>query len=212
MGTASPPCPRLRRRLLLGTAAGLGTVLAGGLLARAGVAAASRRAVPALPDEVCILAPPTPFDPASGLSPLAARPVPAEARCPVCGMFAARHPLWAAMAVFDDGAAQFFDTPAHLFLYLQAVPRYQRGRSLQQLRALFASDHRGGGWLPLQQAVFVQGSRALGPMRTEDLPAFADAGAAAAFIAEAGGTPVRAEALRLALPEGLQRQAPHRHL
>lgn len=195
-----------RRHWLAGTALALG---AGGLLA---VALRPRTAaVPGLPDEVCIVAPLTPYDPASGLAPLAARPLPDDVRCPVCGMFAARHPRWAAQAIFDDGAAQFFDSPAHLFLYLQGLDRYQRGRRVEDLRALHVADHRGGGWLPLEQAVFVHGSRTLGPMRTEDLPAFADAAAAQAFIAEAGGTAARADGLRQALPASLRAQAPHRH-
>jgi copper chaperone NosL len=195
-----------RRHWLAGTALALG---AGGLLA---VALRPRTAgVPGLPDEVCIVAPLTPYDPASGLPPQAARPVPDEARCPVCGMFAARHPRWAAQALFDDGAAQFFDSPAHLFLYLQGLDRYQRGRRVEDLRALHVADHRGGGWLPLEQAVFVHGSRARGPMRTEDLPAFASLEAARSFVAESGGKTVLAADLRRALPESLRAQAPHRH-
>lgn len=195
-----------RRHWLAGTALALG---AGGLLA---VALRPRSGgVPGLPAEVCIVAPLTPYDPASGLSPLAARPVPDEVRCPVCGMFAVRHPRWAAQVIFDDGAAQFFDSPAHLFLYLQSLDRYQRGRRVEDLRALHVADHRGSGWLPLAQAVFVQGSGVPGPMRTEDLPAFADHEAARAFIAEAGGTPALADDLRRALPAQLRAQAPHRH-
>lgn len=200
-----------RRRLLIGSALG-STIALGAALAARAVGSSSARGAPApATEEVCIVAPPTPHDPASGLVPLAARPAPADARCPVCGMYPARHPRWAAQAVFDDGAAQFFDTPAHLFLYLQDVSRYQRGRTLEAVRALYAADHRGTSWLALDDAVFVQGSRALGPMRTEDLPAFASAEAATAFIAEAGGTPVRAAALRRSLPTGLRAQAPHRH-
>ena len=205
------PATPSRRRLLIGSALG-STIALGGVLAARAVAGAGPRGVPApAAEEVCVVAPPTPHDPASGLAPLAARPAPADARCPVCGMYPARHPRWAAQAVFDDGAAQFFDTPAHLFLYLQNVARYQRGRTLEAVRALYAADHHGSGWLALDDAVFVQGSRALGPMRTEDLPAFASAKAAAAFIAEAGGTPLRAAALRRSLPAGLRAQAPHRH-
>lgn len=222
MAPTLPPLPR--RRLLagaaLGCAAGLGLALGGRALggdtAAAEAAALAdrlglRRPPPAPPDEVCIVAPPTPHDPASGLAVLAPRPVPAEARCPVCGMFAARHPRWAAQAIFDDGAAQFFDTPAHLFLYLQDMARYARGRTALSVRAMHVADHLGGGWLPLAQAVFVHGSREAGPMRTEDLPAFADAGAAQAFIARAGGQAAVAAELRQALPPGLRALAPHRH-
>jgi nitrous oxide reductase accessory protein NosL len=52
---------------------------------------------------------------------------------------------------------------------------------------LYVADHRDGCWLDARQAVFVIGSRARGPMRGPDLPAFADSGAAQAFIGEHGG-------------------------
>lgn len=195
-----------RRHWLVGTALALS---AGGLLA---VVMRSRTgSMSDLPDEFCIVAPLVPHDPATGLSLLAARPVPDDARCPVCGMFAARYPRWAAQGIFDDGATQFFDSPAHLFLYLQRLDRYQRGRRAEDLLAFYVADHRSGKWLPLEQAVFVHGSRARGPMRTEDLPAFADTEAAQVFIADAGGAAARSAELRLALPAALRAQAPHRH-
>jgi hypothetical protein len=46
-----------------------------------------------LAEDICIVAPPIPHDPASALPVLAARPVPAHARCPVCGMYPARASL-----------------------------------------------------------------------------------------------------------------------
>ena len=67
-------------------------------------AAASHASDEAL-DEICIVAPPTPYDPASGLPPEAPRPVPPDARCPVCGMFPARNPRWAAQIIYIDYSA-----------------------------------------------------------------------------------------------------------
>ena len=49
-------------------------------------------AAPVLDPDVCVVAPPTPYNPASGLPLESARPVPADVRCPVCGMFPARSP------------------------------------------------------------------------------------------------------------------------
>lgn len=68
---------------------------------RAQVAAA------ALEDAYCVVAPPTPFDPAWGVGRLEPRPVPKDARCPVCGMFPARNPDWAAQVIFRNGDTQF---------------------------------------------------------------------------------------------------------
>src|SRR6187402_1381718 len=117
------------------------------------------------PAEVCVFAPPTPHDPRLGLALLAPRPVPADARCPVCGMFPARAPDWAAQVIFDNGDTQFFDSPLSLFLYLQDVGRYTRGRSAAEIAASYVRAGPDGGWLPARDAVYVRDSAARGPMR-----------------------------------------------
>lgn len=160
------------------------------------------------PEDVCIVAPPQPYPASAGL---AARALPEQARCPVCGMFPARHPEWAAQVVFDNGDTQFLDSPLSLFLYLGRVARYTPGRSAAQIAAIHVRDLLSGEWLALEQAVFVQGSSARGPMRSGNLPAFASAAAAQRFIAQRGGEPRSAAQLRRALPPELLRQAPHRH-
>ncbi len=144
----------------------------------------------------CVSAPPFPYDAASGLPPEAPRPVPQAARCPVCGMFPARAPRWAAQAHFDDGAALFFDSPLMLMLWLQAVPRHSPGRRADEVRALWVQDHQSGAWLPAQAAHYVAGSRALGPMRNGNLLPFASAAAALAFARQRGGQVLGFEAAR----------------
>ena len=44
-----------------------------------------------------------------------------------------------------------------------------------------------GAWVDAQQAVYVAGSSALGPMRAGNLPAFADHAAAQRFVQARGG-------------------------
>lgn len=44
----------------------------------------------ALPDDICVMAPPQAYDPASARAMLVARAIPDDARCPVCGMYPAR--------------------------------------------------------------------------------------------------------------------------
>jgi nitrous oxide reductase accessory protein NosL len=164
------------------------------------------------PGDVCLVAPPTPFDPRAGLNMLAARPVPPNARCPVCGMFPARSLEWAAQVIFvDNGEAQFFDSPLSLFIYLQDVARFSRGRSAADIGASYVTDASSGAWVKAETAVYVQGSKALGPMRAGNLPAFADAASAQAFIAERGGTLLRFEQIDAKLLAGLSRGGPHRH-
>lgn len=137
--------------------------------------------------DVCVVAPPTPYDPASGLALHAARPVPADARCPVCGMYPARSPDWAAQVIFANGDAQFFDTPVSLLLYLGNVARYSPGRSADDIVAHYVTDATSRAWIDAGSAFYVQGSAARGPMRAGNLPAFATADAAQRFADQRGG-------------------------
>ncbi|MCV2219797.1 nitrous oxide reductase accessory protein NosL [Thauera sp. Sel9] len=179
------------RRLLLLGAAVLCTATAGALFAQFAAKGKTAEFVPPAED-ICIVAPARvsaahPYDPASGLDMLAARPVPADARCPVCGMYPARFPNWAAQLIFSDGSAHFFDSPVDLFVFLDEPARFDAKHTAEDAAALYVADHRSGSWLDARKAVFVIGSGVRGPMRGPDLPAFAEAAAALAFIAEHGG-------------------------
>ena len=160
-------------------------------------------AVTEIEPEVCVVAPPLPHDPASGLALHAPRPVPADARCPVCGMFPARQPLWAGQAVYRDGAAHFFDSPVDLMQFLTAVERYSAGRSAADVHTSWVTDAAGRGWVELTKAWFVHGSDALGPMRRGDLPAFADEAGAAEFAGRRGGRVLTFEAVTPAILKSL---------
>ena len=138
-------------------------------------------------DDVCVVAPPSPYDPALGQPLTAAREVPADARCPVCGMYPARARNWAAQVIFADGDAYFFDSPLSLMQYLGNVAHYTRGRTLEAIVARYVSDADTGAWVNAHQAVYVAGSSALGPMRAGNLPAFADTVAAQRFAQQRGG-------------------------
>ena len=139
-------------------------------------------------DDVCVTAPTTPYDPASGQGVMAPRSVPADARCPVCGMYPARSPDWAAQIIFKHGDAQFFDSPLSLFKYLQRIEHYSRGRqAASDIGAIYVTDSDAAGWIDARDAFYVEGSSALGPMRAGNLPAFATVGAAASFAQRRGG-------------------------
>ncbi|OGA62850.1 MAG: hypothetical protein A2710_00125 [Burkholderiales bacterium RIFCSPHIGHO2_01_FULL_64_960] len=157
-------------------------------------------------DDVCVVAPPTPYDPALGQPLTAAREVPADARCPVCGMYPARARGWAAQVIFADGDAYFFDSPLSLMLYLGNVAHYTRGRTADAIVARYVTDTDTGGWLNAQEAVYVTGSSAMGPMRAGNLPAFAHAEAAQEFVQQRGGRAVPFGAIDVAL---LRRLAPN---
>ncbi len=162
-------------------------------------------------DEVCLVAPSLAYDPASGLDRLAARPVPAEARCPVCGMFPARAPRWAAQVIYRDGDVHFFDSPLSLHLFLQDVPRYAKGRSRDDVAAMYVTDRDGGGWIGAQGAYYVSGSSEPGPMRAGNLPAFATLAGADAFVAQRGGRVVTVGQIDAAMLRALDTRSAHRH-
>ena len=169
-------------------------------------------AVAALPtDDLCIIAPPTPYDRTSGLALEAAREVPAEARCPVCGMYPARSPDWAAQVIFANGDAQFFDSPLSLFMYLNDVARYSPGRSADDIVARYVTDVSSKTWTDAGSAFYVHGSSAKGPMRAGNLPAFASKKAALQFAAQRGGTVLAYADVDAALVTQLGGQGTHAH-
>lgn len=137
-------------------------------------------------EEVCIVAPPTPFDASTGLALDAPRAVPPDARCPVCGMFPALHPEWAAQVIYRDGATHFFDSPVSLLVFLAKPDRFSR-HAAEGILAVYITDAASGRWSPAHTAFYVHGSNALGPMRNGNLPAFTERTAAERFAAERGG-------------------------
>ncbi|MBW8456964.1 MAG: nitrous oxide reductase accessory protein NosL [Thiobacillus sp.] len=162
-------------------------------------------------NELCVVAPATPYDPASGLAMLAPRPIPVAARCPVCGMYPARFPRWAAQSIFRDGAAHYFDSPIDLFVFLQKVDRYDSRYALNEVAVSFVTDFETGQWIEAQDAFFVHGSSAFGPMRDADLPAFASREAANALTRSRGGKVLAFTEVTPEVIQSLNRSVHHRH-
>lgn len=162
-------------------------------------------------DEMCVVAPVTPYDPAAGLALLDPRPVPAAARCPVCGMYPARFPEWAAQIIFADGNAQFFDSPVNLFVFLRNVPRYNVSYTAADVAASYVTDFGTGQWVDAEQAFFVAGSDIPGPMRVGNLPAFAGRSDAEVFAAKRGGEVLTRERIDDAVLRPLIHNRHHHH-
>ena len=162
-------------------------------------------------DDFCIVAPALPYDPNSGLDKFEPRPVPADARCPVCGMYPARFPRWAAQAIYHDGAVHFFDSPVNLHVFMADVTRYNSGYSRTDIAATFVTDVTSGHWTESGRAYYVHGSDVLGPMRDGNLPAFSDREAAERFAAERGGIVLSAEAITPEILRSLTHSVHHHH-
>ena len=127
--------------------------------------------------------------------------------------YPARFPRWAAQIIFKDGAAHFFDSPVDLFMFLDKPARFGTERNVADAAAIYVADFRSGTWLAAREAVFVRDSRARGPMRGPDLPAFADETAAQAFIAEQGGRALHFDQVDAGVVAGLRdaNHAQHMH-
>lgn len=201
-----------KRRLLLGAAL-LSVGTAGALFWRH----ARRPGVDFEPpfEDICIVPParvsePHPYDPASGLGIHDPRPIPADARCPVCGMYPARFPRWAAQIIFQDGSTHFFDSPVDLFIFLAEPKRFDSSRTGADAAALYVADFDTGSWLDAHQAVFVIDSAARGPMRGPDLPAFPSMETAQRFIDSRGGRALGFDHIDASVVAGL-RDANHAH-
>ena len=201
----------VRRRLLLAGAAG---ALAAGtaLLWDYGRSASAGFEPPA--EDVCIVAPtrvtpPHAFDPASGLAMYDARPIPTDARCPVCGMYPERSPAWAAQVIYRDGGVHYFDSPIDLMQFLNNVPGFSPGYTRADILSAWVTYGRTGQWLPHDKAWYVHGSDALGPMRMGDLPAFPTREAAQEFASRRGGKVLSFEGVTPSILKSLSSDRSH---
>ena len=136
---------------------------------------------------VCVVAPPYPYDPASGLPMEAPRAIPKDARCPVCGMYPERTPAWAAQVIYKDGGVHFFDSPVDLLQFLKNVPGFSPGYTREDIISAWVTYGRTGQWLAHDKAWYVHGSDGRGPRRMGDLPAFPTREAAREFAGRRGG-------------------------
>lgn len=115
-----------------------------------------------------------------------ANPVPASAKCPVCGMFVAKYPDWAASARFKDGSSQYFDGPKDLLTYYLDTSRYAPGKRQTDLAALTVKEYYSLEAIDPRSAFFVIGSDVYGPMGSELIP-FKSEKDAASFRADHRG-------------------------
>lgn len=96
-------------------------------------------------------------------------PKPADV-CPVCGMFVAKYPEWAATLVYGDGAVEHFDGAKDLFKYLLDLSRYAPNRGEEDISAVAVTEYYGLTRIDARTAWFVIGSDVLGPMGHELVP------------------------------------------
>lgn len=190
MPAASPRNPGPGPSLVFALAGAVPAVVLLALLAAVALPALMQPRA-ALNGPVCFVAVATPYDPAAGADRYAPRAIPAEARCPVCGMYPARAPSWAGQVIYSNGDAYFFDAPLNLLLYLQDPGRYSRGRSRDEIAVAYLRVMDDPAWRTVEEAAYVSGAAWRGPMGANRLLAFAHTRDARQFAERHGGRLLR---------------------
>ncbi|MRJ02055.1 MAG: nitrous oxide reductase [Epsilonproteobacteria bacterium] len=108
--------------------------------------------------------------------------VPKEAKCPICGMFVAKYPRWAALIVTSDGEKLYFDGVKDMMKY------YLRHRD--RVREVIVTDYYSGEAIDGKRAYYVLGSDLYGPMGKELIP-FKREREAREFMRDHGGRVIR---------------------
>jgi len=111
----------------------------------------------------------------------------AKDRCPVCGMFVAKYPDWAAKIVFKDGTHVFFDGAKDMFKYYFNLRKYHPSKTLSDIDFILVTDYYALDFIDGYRAIFVIGSDVRGPMGRELIP-FEKDGDAKEFIKDHKGT------------------------
>ncbi|MDD2853326.1 MAG: nitrous oxide reductase accessory protein NosL [Desulfuromonadaceae bacterium] len=91
-------------------------------------------------------------------------------KCPVCGMFVAKYPDFAAQIHFRDGSTIHFDGAKDLFKYYLNLPRFAPGRKPADVSAVFVTSYYDLAPIDGISAYFVAGSDVYGPMGRELIP------------------------------------------
>ena len=98
-------------------------------------------------------------------------------KCPVCGMFVAKYPDFAAQIVFKDGSYAVFDGVKDMFKYYFNLTKYNRSKKAADIVSIYVTDYYDLKWIDAYKAFYVEGSDVYGPMGREPIPFEKQAGA-----------------------------------
>ena len=94
----------------------------------------------------------------------------AKDKCPVCGMFVAKYPDFAAQINFKDDAYAVFDGVKDMFKYYFNLAKYNPGKKLTDIDSIYVTDYYDLKWIDGYKAFYVEGSDVYGPMGRELIP------------------------------------------
>lgn len=96
--------------------------------------------------------------------------VPESAKCPVCGMFVAKYPKWAAILKTADGRAFYFDGVKDMMKFYLQPGKYHVQAGREDFVEIVVSDYYSLEPLDGRGAFYVAGSNVFGPMGNELIP------------------------------------------
>ncbi|AAR34634.1 nitrous oxide reductase accessory protein NosL [Geobacter sulfurreducens] len=108
--------------------------------------------------------------PASGAGTATKLQIAPRDKCPVCGMFVAKFPSFAARITYRDGSYAVFDGAKDMFTYYLNLKKYAPGKSAGQIASILVTDYYGLSPIDGMSAHYVIGSDVLGPMGHELIP------------------------------------------
>ena len=91
-------------------------------------------------------------------------------KCPVCGMFVAKYPDFAAQIQFRDGSIFHFDGAKDMFKYYLNLSRYAPGKKPADITAVLVTNYYDLTLTDALPANYVVGSDVFGPMGRELIP------------------------------------------
>jgi nitrous oxide reductase accessory protein NosL len=94
--------------------------------------------------------------------------IPQKARCPVCGMFTAKYPKWAAIMVMQNEAHYYFDGVKDMMKFYFSPTQFHHDRA--PIKKMFVTDYYTLKGIDAKKAFYVIGSNVYGPMGEELIP------------------------------------------
>jgi len=91
-------------------------------------------------------------------------------RCPVCGMFVAKHPDFLAQIVYTDGSRAFFDGVKDMMKYYFNLKNYSPHKTPSDMVSIYVTDYDRLEFIDGRRAFYIAGSDIYGPMGRELIP------------------------------------------
>ncbi len=91
-------------------------------------------------------------------------------KCPVCGMFVAKYPDFAARIRFRDGSAAYFDGAKDMLRYYHDLKRYNPSKNRANIHSVVVTSYYSLKPINGLTAWYISGSNVYGPMGHELIP------------------------------------------